>query len=59
MGNRSSGSIVNTKDSSFQASLYEMWSKFSLDKVMEGASRISKSSDSKKELSVRQLELEI
>ena len=36
-----------------------MWSKFSLDKVMEGALRISKSADSKKDLGVRQLELEI
>jgi hypothetical protein len=36
-----------------------MWSKFSLDKVMEGAIRISKSQESKKDLNHRQLELEI
>ena len=38
---------------------YEMWSKFSLDKVMEGATRISKTLESKKDLQVRQNELEI
>ena len=41
------------------SSLYELWSRFSLDKVMEGALRISKSHEAKRDLEKRQMELEV
>jgi hypothetical protein len=45
----------NSRGSTFcektmQNGLYELWSKFSLEKVMEGVTRISKSQESKRDL---------
>jgi hypothetical protein len=36
-----------------------MWSKFSLEKVIEGSLRIARSQEAKRDLEKRQLELEV
>ena len=38
---------------------YELWSKFSLEKMVDGATRIAKSCEAKKELQIKQMELEV
>eukprot|EP00349_Pseudokeronopsis_sp_Brazil_P007607 CAMPEP_0202967556 /NCGR_PEP_ID=MMETSP1396-20130829/12456_1 /ASSEMBLY_ACC=CAM_ASM_000872 /TAXON_ID= /ORGANISM="Pseudokeronopsis sp., Strain Brazil" /LENGTH=129 /DNA_ID=CAMNT_0049692711 /DNA_START=340 /DNA_END=726 /DNA_ORIENTATION=+ len=40
-------------------SKYELWARFSLEKVMDGCARISKAGEAKKEVQLRQLELEV
>lgn len=40
-------------------SKYELWSKFAFEKIIDGSSRIMKTQESKKDLNVKQLELEI
>lgn len=40
-------------------SKYELWAKFAMEKIIDGSLRISKSLDSKKDLQLKQLELEV
>ena len=38
---------------------YELWAKFALEKITDGSMRIVKSLESKKELQLKQMELEV
>ena len=38
---------------------YEMWSRFAFDKITDGSLRIQKAQESKKDLQLKQMELEV
>jgi hypothetical protein len=38
---------------------YELWSKFAIEKIMDGSMRIQKALESKKDLQMKQMELEV
>lgn len=38
---------------------YELWSKFAFEKVLDGSIRIQKTAESKKDLILKQMELEV
>lgn len=53
---RQSSNTGLAQDSLDNGMYYEMWSKFSLEKVIEGALRINKGTVSGRDLQVKQLE---